>query len=534
MLGLLALALALRVYGIHFGLPALNDPDELMFELGAVRMLSGGTLNPGWFGHPATTTMYVLAIVDVLVVATGWLVGWFSSIGQFADAIYGDPSWVILPGRVAMALFGAGCVYLTWRLGRDLWGKAAGLVAAALLAVNPVHITWSQVIRSDIMATFFLLLCLIAALRIAREGRWRDHVLAALWLGLAIATKWPFAIGGFAIMGAGMLRFIETQDAARRVLLRTSACLALSVVFLLIISPYLLLDHERVLLNLHGEAQVRHLGATGSGPLDNAWWYLSGPLLTGMGAAGLLLSAAGAVIARRQREALVVIVPVLVAFFLLICAQRLVWDRWVLPLMPLLAILAGAAAVWLWRLGRQRLNPPVLNALSVIALAALLAPLLAQTRTDSAERLDDTRQQAAHWARIHIRPGSNVLIEHFAFDMLPQPVGLLFPIGESGCVDVRQLLRGKTSYTPIENARGGRSNIDYGTLPPAKRNTCKVDYAILAHFDRYHKERRDFPAEYASYRELLGRGRIVASFVPRPGISGGPVVRILKIDRQAD
>ena len=54
--GLLLAALLMRLHGIGFGLPALNDPDELMFELGAIRMMRTLSLDPGWFGHPATTT----------------------------------------------------------------------------------------------------------------------------------------------------------------------------------------------------------------------------------------------------------------------------------------------------------------------------------------------------------------------------------------------------------------------------------------------------------------------------------------------
>ncbi|RYE51272.1 MAG: hypothetical protein EOP18_12365, partial [Rhizobiaceae bacterium] len=64
---ILAIALAFRLYSVAFGLPALNDPDELTFELGAIKMLSGPTLNPGWFGHPATTTMYVLAVLTIAI-----------------------------------------------------------------------------------------------------------------------------------------------------------------------------------------------------------------------------------------------------------------------------------------------------------------------------------------------------------------------------------------------------------------------------------------------------------------------------------
>ena len=54
---ILIAAFYLRISSIRFGLPAMNDQDELIFELGALKMLRGPTLNPGWFGHPATTTM---------------------------------------------------------------------------------------------------------------------------------------------------------------------------------------------------------------------------------------------------------------------------------------------------------------------------------------------------------------------------------------------------------------------------------------------------------------------------------------------
>lgn len=532
LLAILAVGLCFRLYGIHFGLPALNDPDELIFELGAMKMLSGPTLNPGWFGHPATTTMYVLALTIVLVFATGWITGWFPSVDALAGAIYADPSWMILPGRVAMALFGTACVFLTWRLGRELFGTRVGLIAAAILAFSPVHIAWSQVIRSDVMATFFLLLCLLAALRIAREGRRRDYVLAALWLGLAVATKWPFALGALAIAGAALLRVVERKEDARPVLLRASATFALSVAFLLLASPYLLLDHETLLRNLQGEAQVHHLGATGDGPLANAAWYLTGPMLTGLGIAGALAAGLGVAKTWRRGEVLAVLLSVGIAFFVVICVQRLVWERWALPLLPLLAILAGAGAAWLWHRMRTLFPRPAANILAILAGLALLAPLAAQVQRNATARLNDTRQAAARWTKANVPPGSTLLVEHFAFDILPQPVGIVFPAGDAGCVDARALLRGKISYAPVETARNGRSNVDYGTLPVSKRARCRIDYAILAHYDRYRHERANFPAEYASYRELIGRGRIVATFSPKPGEIGGPIVRIVKLNRR--
>lgn len=59
-----------------------------MFEMGAIKMLRGATINPGWFGHPATTTMYGLALVNILVCSCSKLLGWFPDVKSFGDAAF--------------------------------------------------------------------------------------------------------------------------------------------------------------------------------------------------------------------------------------------------------------------------------------------------------------------------------------------------------------------------------------------------------------------------------------------------------------
>lgn len=528
---ILLTALILRLGSIRFGLPALNDPDELMFELGAVRMLRGPTLNPGWFGHPATTTMYVLALVDIGMFTTGWIAGWWPSIKAFGDVIYADPTWVILPGRVAMTLFAIGVIALTWRLGRRLVDPLAASVAALLLAVSPVHITWSQIIRSDMMGCFFLLLAMLAALDIAGRDRWRDCVRASLWIGAAVATKWPLALAAIPVACAMLLRVRDGQMRPGPMLARLAAVGAMSLAFLFLLSPYLLIDHQTVARNLTGEGQIRHLGSTGGTPLYNALWYLRGPLAQGLGPAAMVLTVMGLYAMKDNRRALALIVPLAAAFFLLLCFQTMVWERWALPLLPLGAILTGAAVSWIAARLRAGWRGPVAGALII----ANVATPLVQARDDARARTNDTRQIASAWARAHIPPGSVVLIEHFAFDLLPQPWHFLFPIGDAGCVDAVAMLRGKTSYTPIDRARGTRANIDYGTMAPAQRGACRPDYAILTQYDRYRREAHAFPAEYAAYRDLLARGRIVARFDPVPGRIGGRNVTIVRFrnDRPA-
>lgn len=525
---LLLAALAVRLYSIHFGLPALNDPDELTFELGALKLLRGPTLNPGWFGHPATTTIYVLAALTVVVFGIGHLLGRFPSIQAFADAIYADPSWVMLPGRMAMAVFAVATIYLTWQLAREVFDRRVAFAAAAMLALNPVHITWSQIIRSDMMACFFMLLCLLAALRIARGDRWRDHVLAALWLGAAVATKWPYAITALAIVGAAALRMAAHPRHRARSLLRLALSGAMALGFLLLISPYLVLDHATALRNILGEAQVHHLGATGGAPWENAWWYLGGPVLTGLGLAGLALAGWGVILMGKQPEARAVILPVLLGFFVLLCMQNLVWERWALSLMPLLAIAGAAGLAALGTMLAGRLPPRIAAGAIALAIAATLLPPALRAQADTRARLNDTRQLASQWARAHVPPGSSVLVEHFAFDLENEPWRFYFPLGDAGCIDARALLHGKVQLGAIDAKRGARANVDYGTVAPAMRQTCRTDYALITQYDRYAAERAAFPAEYAAYGELLGRGRVVATFMPAPGRVGGPVVRVVR------
>ena len=531
-MAILLLAGLLRLRGIGFGLPALNDPDELMFELGAIRMLRNLSLNPGWFGHPATTTMYLLACTDAGVFAVGRALGWFSTIKSFGDAVYANPAWVILPGRVLMALFGVGTVWLTHRLTRRLFGEATALIAALLLAVSPVAISWAQVIRSDIMATFFMMLCLLSVLNLVRDGRRRDILWAALWLGMATATKWPFALAGLGMVGGVLLQVGRRDLSPWRAVLRLALFALLCVGALVLISPYIVLAHDTVARNLTGEAQAHHLGATGGTPLENAWWYVSDPLYRGLGPVALALAVPGLWGIWRNLEARALLLPILAAFAVVLCCQHLIWERWALPVLPFLAISVALAVVdWVDRLATGPLWARRKDWLVAAAAVGLALPLVWADVGQARARSNDTRQRAAAWAIGHIPSHATVMIEHFGFDLYAQPWQLVFPLGDAGCVDAKALLKGKVNYAAIEQGRGARANVDYGTMTPARRGTCAADYAILTQYDRYAAEHAAFPREYAAYREMLSHGVIVATFAPRQYDSAGPVVRIFRYNK---
>lgn len=534
LLSVLLIAAAFRFSSVAFGLPSLNDQDELMFEMGAIKMLRGATLNPGWFGHPGTTTMYGLALVNVLVLFCARLLGWFPDIKSFIDAVFTDPTWLILPGRVMIVGFGLWSIALTYRLGQRTAGVIPGLIAAALLAIAPLHVSFSQIIRSDMMACTFMLLALLSAQRAARsEAGLLQFVKAGLLTGLAVATKWPFGLAILAVCGAALLRWRNGDGGAELAFKRAFAAGCASLVGLVLASPFLIIDWPTVMQNLRGEAQTYHLGATGGSFAWNAGWYLSGPLYGNLGLVGILLAAIGVGLLARQREFRFVILPVCLGFALILFSQRLVWARWILPLLPILAIAVGVALDSLFDVLQRQMVRSWAIAVTAAAAGLVFVPLTYASLADGRERMNDTRQQASKWLMANVPHDKVVLIEHFGFDLIKAPYQFRWPVGAAGCIDPLTLVRDKASYQVIENLRGNRSNVDYGTVAVDKMANCKADYAIITQYDRYAAEKAHFPAEFANYQRLFDQAKVLAEFRPERGVSGGWVVRVLKLEPTA-
>ena len=519
---ILMVALGWRLHNIAFGLPSMYDPDEPIFMITALRMLVDGTLNPGWFGHPGSTTITLVAAIDAAVAAAGLASGRYADIAAFSRAAYADPALLFVPARVAMALIGTVCVWLTYLLGRRLDGTATGLVAAALLAINSLHIAWSQVIRTDINASVFMLACLLFSVRFAEHCRLRDLLIAGAFAGLATATKWPGATVFVAVIGG----FVVAHLKQRLPLWWTIAAAAAALAALFIASPYMLLDWQTVLANVSGEVKSGHLAHNGGGFIANLGYYLGGPVAGSMGVVGLALAIGGlAWSAIRSPVSRWTMLPATLIFLALISTQNIIWSRWVLPVMPMLAIGAGFAIV---SIARRLANRYAIAAFALVVGAAPLMAAVGQAR----ERANDTRAQAARWASANIAPGSRVVFEHLELSLRDRPWTILFPIGSAGCVDGVALLAGGVDFDEVQQLRGSSPIVDLGNVAPARIDTCRADYAVLAYHDLYLAEAAHYPAEVATYRRLLAGGRTVALFRPHPGRSGGPVVRIVALSKR--
>jgi len=134
-------------------------------------------------------------------------------------------------GRLASALFTAGCVGLLVHLGRRVGYPLGGFLAAALFALHPVILLNGRRVMQEGALLFFTLLLLDAAMRFLASSDWRR----AVWLGgvaaLALASK-PSAL---LAVGAVLLGVLVVERG--RLLGQLALILFTAALFYLLLTP---------------------------------------------------------------------------------------------------------------------------------------------------------------------------------------------------------------------------------------------------------------------------------------------------------
>lgn len=134
----------------------------------------------------------------------------------FGMALFGDTpfGW-----RIAAALFGTLAIVLIFLITLRLFSSFnLALLAGTLTALDGLHLVMSRTALLDIFLTFFLLAALLALL-------YQRHELAALAIGLALATKWSTL---YAIVAIGIYLLIWQRGAIWRYLVLVPITYALS------------------------------------------------------------------------------------------------------------------------------------------------------------------------------------------------------------------------------------------------------------------------------------------------------------------
>jgi mannosyltransferase len=142
--------------------------------------------------------------------------------------------------RSLSALLGAATVPVAFLVGRELASNRAGLIAAGLVAVNPMLIWYSQEARSYAALVFFGALALLFFVRALRSEAGRDLALWALASALALCSHY-FAVFAVAIEAAWLL--VALRYSWRLVLPAVGAVVAVGLALLPLISAQVNPNH---------------------------------------------------------------------------------------------------------------------------------------------------------------------------------------------------------------------------------------------------------------------------------------------------
>lgn len=139
--------------------------DFLKYHLGAVSIAEGNGYK--LFGNPTA----------------------FEPIGYpgFLALLYKVFGTRIIFPKLANIVLSLGIIILTYLIGKRLFNKTVGVIAAALIAFSPRNITYTSVLCTEIFFTFFLLLAIYLLLKY-RESKWSGPVIGVL-CGILALTK---------------------------------------------------------------------------------------------------------------------------------------------------------------------------------------------------------------------------------------------------------------------------------------------------------------------------------------------------------
>jgi hypothetical protein len=412
----MAVGLALRVWNVNFGLPAIYNQDEVAIMNRAVGLAPNG-LNPHNFVYPSLY-FYALFAWEGLWFLVGRLTGSFASLADFERVFFTDPTPIYVAGRLLTALAGVATIWATWRLGVRIAGARAGQVAALLLAVAPLAVRDAHYVKHDVPVTLLVVLALSAVAAAAESGSRRGWVLAGVLAGLATSTHYyAVFVGVVGLMAWLVRRPVGPADAGPSGRTRPAKTfgdpvfyVASAALAFVATSPFLLIEWQTAIRDIVANRQIVVDRATESaGFLGSLGYYLTWLSSDGIGRIAMMLAGAGLVVVMRFSLVRLILVLGFPALFFLFIANTVPASRYLNPVLPFMAILAGVAVDWLVQQG---------TAARMIGSAALAGAVVVTTaisvRQNAFFGQTDTRTQAREWIEREIAAESSVLVQPYS------------------------------------------------------------------------------------------------------------------------
>ena len=246
LIGIFLIALGVRLWGIDFGLPYGQIPDETA-DITTSFQIARGQL-PTYPFHRVAWPLLQLPLHGVHFAALK-LTNSQYSLADFEATYYTQRSTFIMTARIAMALLCALCIIPLYAIGYDLTERhTGGLLSALVFAVHPAQAYLAHTGLPDALATVFAAISLWAALRIARTGQPRWYIIGGLATALALLLRLQLVtIGGALLVGHLVYGLRQAPTQRSLVVTRLGWLIAGGLIGLVVFNPLFVLDPAAVL-----------------------------------------------------------------------------------------------------------------------------------------------------------------------------------------------------------------------------------------------------------------------------------------------
>ena len=478
LLVILVVAAAARLWSLDAGVPHAVGIDEPQIVERALRILRTGDWNTHIFDYPSLV-IYLHAVLAILRFLWGAVNGEWSSLDGFSiSAVY-------ITGRTAAALAGVATVWLVYRIGTALGSRGVGLLAAAQLAVSPMHVRESRFILTDAPMTALVTLAMWLTLRAMRLSTARAYAWAGAACGLAAAAKYTGGVSIVAVLVAWAIAERATPGRG----LKLAALLGAAAAGFLAGAPYTLLDMPAFLDGFAAQFARFAVPTKGGDPS----WLLYVKHLSPPSARFIVpLALVGMAIALWRpatRRPAMPLVAFVAAYFYVLASHSHVFGRYALPLVPMLLLFSAVVAFALVAAVRRipYFRRPAWEPVLIGVVVALLmgVPATQAVRWIDQQRRADTRELATDWLKANAPAGARVAVEN-------------------------------SGPTYLDTAGFRVAGVERLIDRPIEWYRSRVDYLILS------------GADLSAYGNYLGAGPTVFQINPTP-LRWGPPIRIVKI-----
>ena len=458
---ILLLAFLVRIHGVDWDQNGLFHPDERSVYLRTDCMYRLLVEAPGWESctehdpfqqaEPGFPSLTVFLNADKSSLNPHWfplgsiilylLVGIKLLASPFLTMELRD---LAMAGRLLSTLADVGAVAMVYLLGKRLYSKNAGLLAAALVAFAVVHIQHSHYYRPETFSNLFTLASFWFMMQVMEKNRIRDSALLGLFVGLAFATKIsmaPILLSLAALYGRLFIGALckpahagGTADPSDRPALLEKAALRallggfIAIAVYLFWTPYSILAFPEFLFwNLRELDVVRNAGS-----VPYTVQYIEAPKLLyelrqtitwGLGYPLGLLAWGGFLATilinlRRPRWGQVLILLWAVPLLIIVTRVDVKFLRYTFPLMPVIIMMGAGTALmgidWV-----KRHKPAMLKAAQIALGAILGATVFYGLAFQAVYSSPHTAVQASRWINSNIPEESFILTDNHWDEGIP-------------------------------------------------------------------------------------------------------------------